>query len=281
MKMSFFTPVHSLKGIAFGAASYGMVGFENEMIPALLEFPADLQGQMISGTYEQCLAALPSEIPQAAVVLLGNKGGENDFIKELHRRLPCQMTGGGAAIDPVSGQSGLISGNGDAAVFFIYDPRYDIQVVCRNIHTEIRESCVLELVSPREIASVNGLDPVVWYSRRKAELGLDETDFEHLTLSDSAGINAHLSVKNGRIFSGRDLDTVMNLRYIKPETAQKEMGNFYNDPSAIIFGCAGLKGLLSRPMNTPGLGLFMFGEVCTIGGTVNFGNLMLSKLCVQ
>jgi hypothetical protein len=25
MKMSFVTPVHSLKGIAFGAASYGMV----------------------------------------------------------------------------------------------------------------------------------------------------------------------------------------------------------------------------------------------------------------
>ncbi len=281
MKMSFVTPVHNLKGVSFGAASYGMVGSENEMIPALLEFPTDLQGQMISGTYEQCLKALPSELPQAAVVLLGNKGGENAFIKELHRRLPCHMTGGGAAIDPVSGQSGLISGNGDAAVFLVYDPRYDVQIVSRNIHTEIPGSCVLELDSPREITSVNGQDPVEWFSGKKAELGLDETDFEHLTLSDSAGINAHLSLKEGRIFSGRDLDSVMTLRYLNPETVQKEMENFYNDPSAIIFGCAGLKGLLSRPMNTPGLGLFMFGEVCTIGDAVNFGNLMLSKLCVH
>lgn len=281
MKMNFVTPGHSLKDITFGAASYGMVGNENEKVPAVREFPIDLEGLLISGTYEQCLSALPSDTPQAAVVLLGNKGGENDFVKELHKRLCCPMTGGGAAIDPLSGQSGLITGSSDAAIFLIYDPRYDVQVISRNIHTEILESCELSLHSPREISSINGHEPVAWLSAKKAELGIDDSDYEHLTFSDPAGINAHLSLKNGRLNSGRDLDTVMTLRYVKPDTVQEEMRKFYDDPNAIIFGCAGLKGLLSSPLNTSGLGLFMFGEVCTIGDTVNFGNLMLSKLCVQ
>jgi hypothetical protein len=56
------------------------------------------------------------------------------------------------------------------------------------------------------------------------------------------------------------------------------MARFYDDPAAIIFGCAGLKGLLEEPLEGSGLGLFLYGEVCTAGSVSQFGNLMLSKL---
>ena len=44
------------------------------------------------------------------------------------------------------------------------------------------------------------------------------------------------------------------------------------------FGCAGLGGILDRPLDTPSLGLLLFGEVCTVDDHAEFGNLMLSKL---
>ena len=56
------------------------------------------------------------------------------------------------------------------------------------------------------------------------------------------------------------------------------MRSFYDDEDAIVFGCAGLSGLLDKPLDTKSLGLFLFGEVCTVGNRAEFGNLMLSKL---
>ena len=68
------------------------------------------------------------------------------------------------------------------------------------------------------------------------------------------------------------------LRLAKPDTVLPRMQAFYDDPDALIFGCAGLKGILPAELHSPGLGLFLFGEVCTVNGQAEFGNLMLSKL---
>lgn len=99
-------------------------------------------------------------------------------------------------------------------------------------------------------------------------------------MSDTYGINAHLSEVDGKIFSGRDLSEKMYLRYIDHDEVQGKIQKFYDDKDAVIFGCAGLKGILDSGLNCSGTGLFMFGEVCTIAGHSDFGNLMLSKLRV-
>jgi len=65
------------------------------------------------------------------------------------------------------------------------------------------------------------------------------------------------------------------------EKVYEVMRDFYDDENAIVFGCAGLSGLLDKPLDTKSLGLFLFGEVCTVDGVAEFGNLMLSKLIVQ
>lgn len=69
-----------------------------------------MRGTALTGSYADILAQLPASAPQAAIVLFGNAGGENAFLRELHRRLPCPMAGGAAAIDPVTGRSHLIPG---------------------------------------------------------------------------------------------------------------------------------------------------------------------------
>jgi hypothetical protein len=77
-----------------------------------------------------------------------------------------------------------------------------------------------------------------------------------------------------------NLQSKMLLRYVPQNLVRDRMARFYDDPAAIIFGCAGLKGLLEEPLESPGPGLFLYGEVCTANGVSQFGNLMLSKLRV-
>ncbi|MBQ7255558.1 MAG: hypothetical protein IJS31_04860 [Oscillospiraceae bacterium] len=278
MKLSFVTPRQPLDGIEFGAASFGMVGCEDPTAANLRTFAKDLRGTVIHGSYRHCLENLPKKAPQAIIALLGNAGGENAFIGEVSRRMGCPITGGAAAFED---RMGLIAGGGEASLFCIDDDRYEIAVSCRNIHTEVLEQCVLELEDARTIRTVNGEDAVAWYNQKRAQLDLAPDDFEHLTISDEDGINAHMSIANGKLISGRDLHTRMLLRYANPNDVQKQMQAFYEDADSLVFGCAGLKKILPAPLHTDGLGLFMFGEVCTVNGKADFGNLMLSKLTVR
>ena len=262
----------------FGCASLGLAGTcENT---AVYERP--LRGTVLTGTYEQILKAAKeiagSESIHAAVVLFGNAGGENEFLRQLQTVVSCPMVGGGAAIDGATGKAGLITGGGQAAVFLIQDDRYTFRAVTQCIHDQLLEDCVLTMEDLRTVLTINGTDAAQFLARKKAQLGLAETDFEHLTLTDISGVNAHLSLAEGKIKSGRDLCTQMQLRYVAHEKVYDRMREFYNDPDAIVFGCAGLSGLLDRPLDTTSLGLFLFGEVCTVENHAEFGNLMLSKL---
>ena len=119
MDLIFVTPVQELLPGAFGAASYGMTGCWDPVVPDTQRFARDVRGTALTGSYADILAQLPASAPQAAIVLFGNAGGENAFLRELHRRLPCPMAGGAAAIDPVTGRSHLIPGGGEAAVLLV------------------------------------------------------------------------------------------------------------------------------------------------------------------
>ena len=104
MDLIFVTPVQELLPGAFGAASYGMTGCWDPVVPDTQRFARDVRGTALTGSYADILAQLPASAPQAAIVLFGNAGGENAFLRELHRRLPCPMAGGAAAIDPAAGK---------------------------------------------------------------------------------------------------------------------------------------------------------------------------------
>ena len=158
------------------------------------------------------------------------------------------------------------------------DERYQFEAVTENLHTTLLERCTLTFSDPRVIDTINGCDALAWYREQRAALGFGETDFEHVTLTDPLGVNAHLSCEGGKLVSGRDLCPQVTLRLAKPDTVLPRMQAFYDDPDALIFGCAGLKGILPAELHSPGLGLFLFGEVCTVNGQAEFGNLMLSKL---
>ena len=275
MKMVYYTPAHGVTE-GFGGASFGFAGAEDETAENKKICSFDLDGTFLSGTYAEILGNIPEGTYQAGVVLLGNAGNENAFIQKLAEKTKTPLVGGAAAIHPVTGEKGLITGRSEAAVFFINDSRYDVEVISENIHREISKHTVS--FTDRWIDAIDGCEPKAWLSEQKEKFGISQHDFEHLTLSDAYGINAHLSEVDGRIFSGRDLTETMYLRVVAHKEVQEKIQRFYDDKNAVVFGCAGLKGILDAGLTCPGTGLFMFGEVCTVNDRSDFGNLMLSKI---
>jgi len=269
----------------FGCASLGLPGKCDNSQFMTTEYPAELEAISLTGSYEKMLQeaaqAAQKNTIHAAIVVFGNAGGENEFLQNLQKIVSCPMVGGGAAIDGPSGRSGLIPGDGPGAVLLITDDRYTYETKTVCIHDQILETCTLTTADPRTILTINGVDAAAYLAQKKLAFGLADSDFEHLTLSDEMHVNAHLSCDNGIIKSGRDVKEKMLLRYVDHGTVYDRMREFYDDPDAIVFGCAGLAGLLDKPLDTNSLGLFLFGEVCTVNGVAEFGNLMLSKLIIQ
>lgn len=279
MKINFYTPSCGVSNI-FGAATLGFAGAEDESLSTSMLFPTDLKGVVVYGTYKECLEAIPNGNWKACIALLGNAGNENKFIRALAKKVSAPIVGGSAAIHPKTGESGLIYGQSEVAIFLIDDECYDISVSTENIHYDILSEHILSFSNPRCIQKIDGQDAYEWYCNQREKLGLPLNDYEHLTLADEYGINIHLSSDNGKLFSGKDVCEKMYLRYASPEAVQKRIQSFYDDKDSIIFGCAGLKQILKEGLKTDGLGLFMFGEVVTCDNHSDFGNLMLSKLSV-
>ena len=284
-KLSFTTTGAWDMADGFGCASLGLAGIcgNEEKRVVSRELPAD--SVVFVGSYAELLADVEALAKRkkvhAAIVLFGNAGGENSFLTQLQKIILCPMVGGVAAVDGATGRKGLIPGGGEAAVLLFTDDRftYTTQTLC--IHDQILKTCTVEMLDPRTVLTIDGEDAVAFLARKKTEQNLKETDFEHLTLSDMDDVNAHLSFGDGRIKSGRDMHSRMKLRSVAHEKVYDTMRAFYDDEDAIVFGCAGLSGLLDRPLDTKSLGLFLFGEVCTVNGRAEFGNLMLSKLKIS
>lgn len=266
----------------FGCASLGLPGSCTNDTKLVSQYERELDGTVLCGTYQAVLEAVKmwKKEALAAIVLFGNAGGENQFMRQLQQVIHCPMVGGGAAIDGATGKSALITGGGEVAVFLITDNRFNYQAVTQCIHDQILGEVTLTTKDPRTILTINGVDAAAFLSEKRVALGLKDTDFEHLTISDMCNVNAHLSCVNGVIKSGRDVQERMLLRYVAHEKVYDAMHVFYDDENAIVFGCAGLSGLLDKSLNTNSLGLFLFGEVCTVDGVAEFGNLMLSKLVI-
>ena len=264
----------------FGCASLGLPGVCGNDEKRVVTDSRELKSLELTGTYEQILAAVKQvqDPIQAAILLFGNVGGENAFLEELQKHLSCPIVGGGAAIDAATNSKRLITGRGEAALLLITDERYTYTTQTLCIHDQVLDTCKLVLEDARTILTINGVDAVAFYDQKRQELGLAATDFEHLTLSDLRNVNAHLSKSGNKLVSGRDLNETMLLRYVDHAKVYDTMRAFYDDKDAVVFGCAGLSGILDKPLDTGSLGLFLFGEVCMSDGYAEFGNLMLSKL---
>lgn len=272
-------PKHSPNAEVFGAATLGFAGKPDCEADVSFDFACVPSGEVFNGSYENILESIPEKSYMAAIVLCGNAGGENAFVRALYKKLGCPIVGGGAAMDGNVG--GLIAGGGEASVFLIDDKSHKVTIKTKNIHEHIvgRVNVDFDEANPRIITAIDGEEPKAWLKKQKALLGFSENDFEHFTLSDLNHVNAHLSLSGESVMSGRDLEHEMIARYVLPSEVYKSVFDFYNDDeNTIVFGCAGIKGITGEISKVLSLGLYMYGEICIAGSGADFGNLMLSKI---
>ena len=281
-KLTFTTTGAWDQADGFGCASLGLAGICDNGGNRTVCREYDAESVILAGSYEKVLADLRELVEKTPVygtiALFGNAGGENAFMAELNKLLSSPIVGGGAAIDGATGRKALLTGGGECALLLFTDDRYTYTAETQCIHATVLQECAVTMADPRTLLTIDGVDAAAFLAEKKTQLGLAAEDFEHLTLSDLSDVNAHLSMDQGVIKSGRDVCEKMKLRQVSQEAVYDTMRAFYDDADAVVFGCAGLSGLLEKPLDTSSLGLFLFGEVCTVGGKAEFGNLMLSKL---
>ena len=283
MKISYYGP-HCVQteGRSFGSMTYGFP--DTEVFTDEIRFSQELDGECLYGSYAGCLglARRMGSRAKAAIVFTNNKGGENAFLQVLSEILSCPVAGGGAAVGDDPTVTGLPVSDAQAGIFLITEPDLSIKAEFENIHSHIIGECDLGFTDPRILETVNGENAAEFLRSVKARYGFAETDYEHITFSTLEGVNAHLNRSDGvNIRSGRDLQQRMLLRYVEPDEVQKKIESFYSDKDTIIFGCAGLRGIMDSTFRTESFGGFFFGEICTVNGHADFGNLMLSRLRIE
>lgn len=281
MKLGFYNSEKCERADVFGSRSLGFPG-ESSSFKEFNLLDRNVEGKAFWGSYEECCKFAQDEEQEvkAAIWFTDDPGNENAWVQNLTEILHCPIVGGGAVRDGGKTGEGLAVGSGQTGIFFVTDEKIKVHTEIKNIHENILEECILELEDARTVLKINGIDAAEYLNEKKKQLGFAETDFEHITLSTPQNINAHLSNDHGVIRSGRDLEEKMILRYVTPERTQELVEQFYQSSGAnsIIFGCAGLKGILDHDFTCDGVGAFLYGEYCSFSGKNDFGNLMLSRI---
>ena len=156
-----------------------------------------------------------------------------------------------------------------------------------NVHDLAGVAVEFRADGPRTITHLRAADgawqpAAALFRARQTACDRAVSDCESITLSDLRGRNIHASFAGERLHTGADLPEGgwLELRTVSRTDAAKRLAAFCAVPDALVFGCAGLRGLLHAPLPVaPGtLVGFMFGELVTLAGRPQFGNLMAVKL---
>lgn len=282
----FWTPGHAPAddGHTFGCATHGLAGPGLWVAPTdsnHAEWPTRLTGTTLAGTYAGVLAQLEHlpQPPAAAVVVFASGTGTEAFLERWAALLPGVPVVGGAAACPE-----LRPTAADVAVLLIQTGRWRAETL--NAHDATAVTVAVKPGDPRALSELRRLPDGPWesaaefYRARQREHRV--TDCETVTFSDVGGRNIHCSLAGETLRSGANLpaDCRLTLRTVSRTQAAARLAAFCSVPNTLVFGCAGLRGLLDAPLPVaPGtLVGFMFGELVTLGGRPQFGNLMAARL---
>jgi hypothetical protein len=291
--LTFWTPGHAPAddGQTFGCASHGIAAANlwrgPEEAAAAGWSDNGLEGEVVAGTYDAVLARLDQIAwkPAAAVVLFAHASGVEAFLERWHERLPgVPVAGGGAALGAGQTRGELLPAATDVAVLLICGGHWRVETL--NVHDRTGHSFEFRAAGPRTITHLRGRDDWVpaapAFRALQADYGRAEADCESLTLSEAAGRNIHCRFDGEVLHTGADLpaDGRLECRTVNRAEVAKRLAAFCAEPNALVFGCAGLRSLLDAPLPVaPGtLVGFMFGELVTLDGRPQFGNLMAVRL---
>lgn len=293
-KFSFWAP-GSKPDIAqqiFGCSSHGFSTNEACYSPhekRIATWEHELPGEVCFGSYLDVLKSLLSLpfTPKVCIVLYKNVTGFEEFISLAAKELPgTSFFGGGASYlaDFLEGE--LLPKAEDVCVLAISGTNFELEVL--NIYEDTTLQVEIKATSERHIARIKEIpdgewqNAITYYRSKQIEFGIDADDFESLCFCDKNKRYLHCSISNENLFVGANLpkEKLLTLSYISHDKATEKLEKFIDDTDSLIFGCAGIRSMVEKPIFTGKRSLagFMFGEIVTCEEKVELGNLMLTKL---
>ena len=289
---TFWTPGHAPAddGRAFGCAAHGYAGDGVWQEPGRSGsgiWRQALPGESLAGAYAEVWSQLDRVAwrPAAALILFSHARGIEAFLQRWHEQfVDVPVAGGGAALGVGETSGELAPVAADVAVLLIRGGQWRAETL--NVHDRTGHVFEFRADGPRTITHLRASgewSPAADVCRAlQAAHGRAATDCESLTFGDAGGRNIHCRFDGGRLRTGADLPAGgrLELRTVSRADAARRLAGFCAVPDALVFCCAGLRGLLEAPLPVgPGtLAGFMFGELVTLASRPQFGNLMASRL---
>jgi hypothetical protein len=282
-------------GAYVGCSSFGFSTKQQWISPTEKGYAVwdhELPGEVLTGSYENVIQSLSTlSFPlQLGIVLYKRPAGFEDFLSRVINQHPgASFIGGGAAFFDGM-QEGIVKPDGaDVWVFAssIQNFRIEKQNIFEavDIEVEIKPHSARRVDQIREVPDGEWQDAVTYFRKKQTEYQLGENNFENLCFCDKNRRNLHSSISDEKFFVGANLpeDNHLYLNYISCERATEKLENFFDDKDSLIFGCAGIRSLIQKPVfvGERSLAGFMFGEVVTCGEKAELGNLMLVKLKIS
>lgn len=253
----------------------------------------ELYGLTVSGSYSVVIQKIfeLKIYPELCILFFRHSSNIELFLKALTRALPNTKFIGGGSSRIANETLGEISPDGEDVTLLII-PQINFEIRTLNIYDETNIRVEIRRTTDRQFRELRPLPNGKWENATdflnllQKSFKVGDKKFELITFSDEDGRNIHCRTDGNSIFTGANLpdDNILIVRTITEELAEKRVAEFVKDNNALIFGCAGIRSLLRKPV-LPGrdslLG-FMFGELFIANNDkVLFGNLMLTKLILK
>jgi hypothetical protein len=247
----------------------------------------EFQGSFLSGSYDEVLTSLKSLgfKPKCCIAIFKKNEGVGLFINNFSLIMPGVILAGGiAAIGNEHVNEELNSE--EIRILAVSDGSFEIQSL--NIYRKTGIEVEIKKTSDRDIDLLRIIPGGSWqngadfYVRQRKILNISDNNFESLTFSDRNERNLHFSIAGNVLHSGADLpeDNILVMRNLIKNHVEEKVSDFISDERSLIFGCAGIRSLIEKPLLTGRNSLvgFMFGEIVNFDHKAAFGNLMLTKL---
>jgi hypothetical protein len=249
----------------------------------------ELNGTILSGKYDEVLTRLQSLDfkPKLCIAIFARNVGVELFINHFNQLMPDVILAGGvAAIPDIQVSNELVPLSEDIRLLAVSEDRFEFHSL--NIYektgmeVEIKKTSDRDFELLRIIPGGNWLNAVDFYRQQQKMFDIECSNFESLTFSDRNERNLHFSIVGNSMHAGAILpdDNILHLRLISEKDAEERVADFITDKRSLIFGCAGIRSLIQKPLYTGANSLagFMFGEIVSQNNKAILGNLMLAKI---
>lgn len=245
-----------------------------------------VSGQILSGTYVEVIDTLKGlrEKPEAFIFAFTRGQGMERFLAEVSALFPSVPSAGGAAFRPAADARGAVRPMAEeVAVLALGGKKWRVDSLLFHRIDEV--ALTVSGDDPRIFDTVesNGKTESAhaFFAEQFIRLQLKGTPWNRCGLLTAEGRLLHMAESGDAVQVSADLPASrqVHLAFFDEDYGRQQLEQSLR-PESLVFGCAGLHGLISAPRTweSKHSTAYMYGEVVTLAQSAHFANLSVSVL---